>query len=130
MRVFHREHAGRPVRVVWTLQELDEPYELTVISTRRTKARSTARAIPSSAFRAAKARTRFDEAVTAVSEALGDDDCLVAGRFSVADVLVGSTLAFTARGGFTGELPANLRDYLVRLAKRPACQRAVELTSG
>jgi glutathione S-transferase len=32
MRVFHREHAGRPVRVVWTLEELGQPYELTVLT--------------------------------------------------------------------------------------------------
>jgi glutathione S-transferase len=198
MRVFHREHAGRPVRVVWTLQELDEPYELTVISREENdseehRARHPLKRVPvlqdgtgfvfeSAAIclhladmkpqaglipppgthdralvyqwacfapaemepslieamryaerdpeRAAKARARFDEAAAAVSEALGGDDYLVAGRFSVADVLVGSALAFTARGGFSDELPANLRAYLVRLAQRPARQRAVELTSG
>jgi len=32
IRVFHREHAGRPIRVVWTLEELAEPYELTVMT--------------------------------------------------------------------------------------------------
>jgi glutathione S-transferase len=31
MRVFHRAHAGRPVRVVWLLEELGLPYELTVV---------------------------------------------------------------------------------------------------
>ncbi len=31
VRVFHRLHAGRPVRVVWVLEELGEPYELTVV---------------------------------------------------------------------------------------------------
>jgi glutathione S-transferase len=31
LRVYHREHAGRPIRVVWTLEELGEPYELTVM---------------------------------------------------------------------------------------------------
>jgi glutathione S-transferase len=28
MRVFHRQHAGRPIRVVWTLEEIGEPYDL------------------------------------------------------------------------------------------------------
>src|ERR1700751_4697194 len=28
MRVFHREHAGRPIRVAWTLEELGQPYDL------------------------------------------------------------------------------------------------------
>jgi glutathione S-transferase len=32
MRVFHREHAGRPIRVAWTLEELGTPYELTVMT--------------------------------------------------------------------------------------------------
>jgi glutathione S-transferase len=32
MRVFHREHAGRPLRILWTLEEVGEPYELTVLS--------------------------------------------------------------------------------------------------
>jgi glutathione S-transferase len=32
LRVFHREHAGRPMRVVWTLEELAQPYEVTVLS--------------------------------------------------------------------------------------------------
>src|SRR5258708_18099098 len=31
MRVYHREHAGRPIRVAWTLEELGEPYELVVM---------------------------------------------------------------------------------------------------
>jgi len=31
LHVFHREHAGRPLRVVWTLEELGLPYELTVM---------------------------------------------------------------------------------------------------
>ena len=32
MRVFHRDKAGRPLRVIWTLEELGEPYELEVMS--------------------------------------------------------------------------------------------------
>ncbi|HEV2981941.1 MAG TPA: glutathione S-transferase family protein [Solirubrobacteraceae bacterium] len=32
MRVFHREHTGRPLRVVWTLEELGQPYELEVMT--------------------------------------------------------------------------------------------------
>ena len=26
MRVYHREHAGRPIRIVWTLEEIGTPY--------------------------------------------------------------------------------------------------------
>lgn len=32
MRVFHREYTGRPLRVVWTLEELGQPYELEVMT--------------------------------------------------------------------------------------------------
>jgi glutathione S-transferase len=32
LKVFHREHAGRPIRVVWTLEELGAPYELEVMT--------------------------------------------------------------------------------------------------
>ncbi len=32
MRVIHREHAGRPIRVAWTLEELGEPYEVTTMT--------------------------------------------------------------------------------------------------
>jgi glutathione S-transferase len=32
MRVVHREYAGRPIRVAWTLEELGEPYELTTMT--------------------------------------------------------------------------------------------------
>jgi glutathione S-transferase len=80
--------------------------------------------------RSAAARRRFDEAASAVSSALHDSDYLVGGRFTVADVLVGSTLAFTERIGFADELPANLRDYLARLAQRAAYQRALERTTS
>ncbi|MBV8431763.1 MAG: glutathione S-transferase family protein [Solirubrobacterales bacterium] len=32
LHVFHREHAGRPRRVLWMLEEIGEPYELTVMT--------------------------------------------------------------------------------------------------
>src|SRR5215468_5952180 len=31
MRIYHRERAGRPIRLVWTLEELGLPYELTIM---------------------------------------------------------------------------------------------------
>jgi glutathione S-transferase len=199
VRLYHREHAGRPIRVAWTLEELGEPYEITTITHEEAKgeqhrARHPLGRVPvledeegfvfeSAAIclhladlhpdgglapapgiherallyqwtifapaeleppliesamqaqrdpdRAAAARRRFDEAADAVSSALDGNEYLVGGRFTVADVLVGSTLAFTERIGFADELPANLRDYLARLTQRPARQRAVErITSG
>jgi glutathione S-transferase len=32
MRVFHRERAGRPLRIIWTLEEAGAPYELEVMT--------------------------------------------------------------------------------------------------
>jgi len=32
MRVYHREYTGRPLRVVWTLEELGQPYEFEVMT--------------------------------------------------------------------------------------------------
>ena len=198
MRVFHREHAGRPRRVVWTLEELGQPYELIVMSREEGRgeehrARHPLGRVPvldddegfvfesaaiclhladlypegglapplgthdralvyqwtcfapaelepplieaaihaeRDAERAAAARRRFDAAASAVAGALDGDEYLIAGRFSVADILVGTALAFTVRAGFSEELPSNLKDYLARLAQRPAYQRSSERLSG
>ena len=198
MRLFHREHAGRPLRAAWVLEELGEPYELTVMTREEGRgeehrARHPLGRVPvledddgfifeSAAIclhlgdlhpeagllpppgthdralvyqwtifapaelegplveaamwaerdpeRAAAARGRFDAAAAAVSHALEGTDYLVAERFTVADVLVGTALAFTRRAGFADELPVNVKDYLERLAQRPAYERAVARTSG
>lgn len=194
MRIYHREHAGRPVRVAWVLEELGEPYDVTMMTREQSReaehrARQPLGRVPvleddqgclfeSAAIclqladrhsesglvpplgtreralvyqwtvfapaelepplieaallaqrdpeRAAAARRRFDAATAAVSDALGDREYLVGDRLTVADVLVGTALAFTERAGFADELPANLKDYLARLAARPALQRAQE----
>ena len=194
MRIYHREHAGRPIRVAWMLEELGEPYEITVMTREESKgdqhrARHPLGRVPvledgddfvfesaaiclhladlhpdaglapapgthdrallyqwtifapaeleppliesaihaqSDPDRSAAARRRFDEAASAVSNALDGGEYLVGERLTVADVLVGSALAFTQRIGFADELPANLRDYMARLTERPARRRALE----
>lgn len=198
MRVFHRAHAGRPVRVAWLLEEIGEPYELAVIAgeegqSQQHLARHPLGRVPvledeegflfeSAAIclylaerhpdagllpppgthdralvyqwtifapaeleprlitaatlaardpeRAASARARFDAAVEAVSDALGANEYLVGGHLTVADVLVSTALAYTARADMIDALPPNLKDYLARMAKRPAFMRAIERTSG
>ena len=32
LHIFHREYAGRPIRVAWTLEELGQPYDVTVMN--------------------------------------------------------------------------------------------------
>jgi len=194
MRIYHREYAGRPIRVAWVLEELGQPYEITVMTheegeSEEHRLRHPLGRVPvledehgfvfesaaiclhladlhpdaglapapgtherallyqwatfapaelepplieaavhgqSDPERAAVARRRFDKAAAAVSDALEGSDYLVGDRFTVADVLVGSTLAFTERVGFADELPPNLKDYVARLVERPARQRAAE----
>jgi glutathione S-transferase len=196
MRVFHREKAGRPLRIIWTLEEVGEPYELTVMTREESQGEEhrdrhplgrvpvleddegflfesaalclhVADMHPESGLvpplgtheralvyqwacfapaelepslfevgtqakkdpeRAAAARERFDRAADAVAGALDGNEHLVAGRFSVADVLVGTALLFTTRAGFADELPQSLKDYTGRLAQRPAFQRAAQRT--
>ena len=79
--------------------------------------------------RSAKARAKFDRAVEVLSGALGDRDYLI-GDFSVADIMASSTLGFTTRMGMSDALPHNLRDYLARVAERPAHQRSIERMSS
>ncbi len=198
MRVFHREGSGRPLRIIWTLEEIGEPYELTVMTREEGKGdehrerhplgrvpvledddgflfesaalclhlgdlHPEAGLIPAPGThdralvyqwacfapaelepplfetwtqadrdpeRAAAARERFDKAIAAVDGALDGNEHLVGGRFSVADVLVGTALLFTARAGIADDLGPSLKDYVGRLAKRPAFERAAKQTFG
>jgi glutathione S-transferase len=198
MRVFHREYAGRPIRVVWTLEELGEPYELSVMSREEGRGEEhrsrhplgrvpvledgegfvfesaaiclhladlkpeaelvpplgtheralvyqwtcfapaelepplieTATQAERDPERAATARRRFDAATAAVADALDGDEYLVGSRFTIADILVGTALAFTTRAGFAQELPETLQAYIARLAERPAYQRAAASTTA
>ncbi len=82
------------------------------------------------ADRAASARKRFFSAADAVAGALDGREFLVGGSFTVADVMVATTLLFTSRVGIADQLPRSLTDYLSRLAQRPAFQRAVQRTFG
>jgi glutathione S-transferase len=197
MRVYHREHTGRPIRVVWTLEELGEPYELEVMTyeqglSEEHLARQPLGKVPvvedgdgfvfeSAAIclqladlypqaglipplgtherglvyqwvvfapaelepplveaavfataqpeRAEKARERFATAAAAVERALDGGSYLVGGRFSVADVMISTVLAFTSRAGFPEILTPALKDYVARLRERPAFQVALERTS-
>jgi len=197
LKVFHREHAGRPLRAVWTLEELGQPYELEVMNYEQGmsdehRARHPLSRVPvlqddegyvfesaaiclyladldpesrltappgthgralvyqwsifapselepplieaaifndSDPERAQKAQKRFANAADAVARSLDGGEFLVGGRFTVADVLVGSVLGFTKRAGFPEVLAPGLKDYVAALQERPAYQAAVERTS-
>jgi glutathione S-transferase len=198
MRVYHREQAGRPLRIIWTLEELDEPYELSVMTREQGKgaehlARHPLGRVPvleddegfvfeSAALclhladlhpdkglapppgthgralvyqwtcfapaelepplfeawieaerdpeRAGRARGRFAKAASVVDGALDGRGYLVGDQFTVADVLVGTSLLFTTRAGISAELTPRLNQYLSRLGERPAFQRALRTTFG
>jgi len=194
MRVFHRERAGRPLRTIWTLEEVGAPYELVVMTREEGRGEEHRNRHPlgrvpvlddgqgflfeSAALclhlgdlhpeadllpppgthdralvyqwacfapaelepplfeawyqadrdpdRAAAARDRFFRAADAIVAALDGSEHLVAGRFTVADVMVGTALMFTTRAGMADRLPSRLTDYVGRLAQRSAFQRAFQ----
>ena len=71
-----------------------------------------------------RAKARFVKSTDVVARALEEREYLVDDEFSVADIVVGSVLAFTRTGQLT-ELPDDVHDYVDRLEARPARQRAV-----
>jgi glutathione S-transferase len=197
LRIYHREYAGRPIRAVWTLEEIGEPYELIVMDweegqSDEHRARHPLVHVPvleendgcvfesaaiclhladlypaaglsgplasheraliyqwsifapaelepwliEAAFyqekdpaRAAAGRERFWKNADALTGTLRESEFLVGGRFTVADVLVGTALGNTRRAGFGDELQGELADYVTRLNERPAYQRAAERTT-
>jgi glutathione S-transferase len=198
MRVIHREHAGRPMRVAWTLEELGEPYEVATMTREESRseehlARHPLGRVPvlehdngfvfeSAAIclhladlypeaglvpevgthdralvyqwavfapaeieppmieaavygekdpeRASIARERFAATTRAITGALDGNEFLVGGRFTVADVLIGSVMSWPARAGFADILPDSVQEYVERLSQRPAYQRADTRMSG
>jgi glutathione S-transferase len=66
---------------------------------------------------------RFHRAVAALRPTLARSPWLIGENFGVADVLVGSVLAWADGVGLLGSTP-ELRPYLARLAERPAFERA------
>jgi glutathione S-transferase len=196
MRIYHREHAGRPLRAAWALEEAGQDYEIVKMTTEEGqqpehRARHPLGKVPvlqddggyvfesaaivlhvadsfpeaqlipplgthdralvyqwvvygpaemepplveSAVFaqadeeRSAKARSRFDERAEVVAAVLSDREYLLGDRFTVADIMVGSAIKFTARIGFAEELPDSLKAYMERLSARPAHERALART--
>jgi glutathione S-transferase len=72
----------------------------------------------------AEARGQLAAVLDVLETALGGRNHVLGEAFSVADVLIGSTLVWIQRMGLIGERPA-LQAYLGRLGTRPALQRAL-----
>jgi glutathione S-transferase len=73
---------------------------------------------------AAQARDAFRKTAVALEAVLRDRKYLVGDVFSVADVMVGATLAWARAMKLVDAMPA-LEGYLARLRERPAWQRAL-----
>lgn len=74
-----------------------------------------------------RATERFVATAGVIEAALGGGEYLVGNTFSVADIVVGSVLAFARTAGLT-ELPSGVAAYVDRLEARPARKRAVAVT--
>jgi glutathione S-transferase len=61
-----------------------------------------------------------------VDDALDGSEFLVGDRFTVADIMVATTLLFTVRPGFFDELSPRLKEYVGRLRERSAFGRAAK----
>jgi glutathione S-transferase len=71
-----------------------------------------------------EARERFRKTALILEAVLRDRKYLVGDTFSVADVMVGATLAWARAMRLVDALPS-LEEYLSRLRERPAWQRAL-----
>jgi len=76
-----------------------------------------------STTQAEEARKNFAVVAQVLEKALGGKQFLVGDRFSVADIMIGSTLGWAQMLGMLGGYP-QLEAYVGSLAARPAFQRA------
>jgi glutathione S-transferase len=68
----------------------------------------------------------YEDAVNVLEKALTPGPYVLGGRFSAADVSVGSQLGFAMMTRTLEERPA-FKDYLARMGQRPAHQRALQM---
>lgn len=76
--------------------------------------------------RAAQARELLTARLQIIADHLSSREYITEGRFTVADVLVGSALDWAHMQGLLGDFP-DLVNYVERLKLRPAYQRAHEV---
>ena len=77
-----------------------------------------------SAEAAQEGRTKFKDVARVLTQALRGKEFLVGNRFSAADVMIGSTLAWAHLLGLLTDQPA-LEEYAKQLSARPAYQAAL-----
>jgi glutathione S-transferase len=77
-----------------------------------------------SAEKVEQAQKDFIEVARVLSPAIAGKEFLVAGRFSVADLMVSSMLGWAAMIGLLSNDFPDIKQYSKRLAERPACRRA------
>jgi glutathione S-transferase len=70
------------------------------------------------------AKAQLGRVIRVVDDALAGREWILGSQFSVADVMVGSTLVWCQMMGLIGDQYANVPGYLARCAARPALQRA------
>jgi glutathione S-transferase len=115
---------GTPVRglyyqwVHYAMASLEEPVVAVFLHTIR---KPEAERVPAIA---AEARAKLETVFGVIERALAGREYLLGREFSVADVMVGSTLAWARLMGLVSDVQPNLSAYLARLIARPAYQRA------
>ena len=115
---------GTPARglyyqwVHYAMASLEEPVVAVFLHTIR---KPEAERVPAIA---AEARAKLGTVFGVIERALAGREYLLGREFSVADVMVGSTLAWARLMGLVSDVQPNLSAYLARLIARPAYQRA------
>src|SRR5215813_1890185 len=107
MKLYHSAQS-RSTRPRWLLEEIGAPYDLVRLDMSKQDQ---------------KARATFAGVADVLSNALSGKPFMLGEQFSAADVMIGSTLAWSQFLGLLNDRPA-LQEYAQRLSARPAYQRA------
>ncbi len=123
LHVFHREHAGRPIRVLWLLEEIGEPYELTIMDWEQGSSEEHVKRQPLGRVPV----VQFDDGYVFESAAI----CLhLADLHPDAGLVSGLGTYGRALAKFPEPFPQVLDEYLTRLFERPAYKRALARASA
>ncbi len=73
-----------------------------------------------------QAKNLLTKSLAPVNENLGDKDYLI-GDFSAADMMLGHSCFMANRLGCVNDEMSNIKDYVARIADRPAFQKAITM---